>query len=205
MKTKNQLRKKILIERQHFDIYKYHVENELIIENVKIVLDSLHNDFNAENNKIIKLKAHDIEVLNPNCGLGNYLPLKGEPDLTKIMIHSNWTIALPKIDGSQIKFVYYKIGDKLENTEKKIQQPISDVELTPGVIIAPGLAYSLKGYRLGFGGGHYDRYLAKKNNLSKPIIKIGVCFNEFLLEYLPQEKHDIKFDYIITDKIILKL
>jgi 5-formyltetrahydrofolate cyclo-ligase len=53
---------------------------------------------------------------------------------------------------------------------------------------------------LGFGVGYYDKYFTKIQN---SIVKIGVCFHEYLYEYLPQEDHDCKMDYIITDKNII--
>lgn len=181
MEFKNSLRKKILTKRKKFFIHKFHTENELILENINIVINSLNNNV-----------------------LGLYLALSGEPNLDKIaMLYNGHSIALPKVAGGLMQFVHYKIGDKLEKTENGFWQPISNIELNPNIIIVPGLAYSIKGYRLGFGRGYYDKYLASKKNLSS--IKIGVCFDEFLLEYIPNEKHDIKFDYIITDKMILKL
>ena len=68
----------------------------------------------------------------------------------------------------------------------------------------PGIAYSLKGDRLGFGVGHYDRYFVKNNSIQSTI-KIGVCFHENLYENLPREPHDIQVDYIITDKTIIAI
>ena len=70
-------------------------------------------------------------------------------------------------------------------------------ELKPDIVIIPSLAYSLHGNRLGFGMGYYDKYFNKIDVNSK-IIKLGVCFHEYLYEYLPTEDHDIKMDYIIT-------
>lgn len=203
MNLKNILRAKILAERKSFDAYKFYLPNEVIIENTRQVIDSLCKNFKTENKKLIKLKGHEIEVFNTDYTLGLYLPLKGEPDLTKIMVYTDSALALPKIVGSQIKYVNYQIGATLEKNDRQFQQPVSDIEVIPKIIIAPGLAFSIKGYRLGFGSGHYDQYLSNKPD--KSIIKIGVCFDDYLLEYIPNEKHDIKFDYIITDKTILKL
>lgn len=185
---KKAIRKEILIKRKHFDLDEFHTENDLIIKNVQTLLSALYKD------------------LTPKRELGLYLPLKGEPDLTKIMLNSKWAVSLPKIEDNKIKFVYYKIGDKLKKCEKGTMQPVSDSASIPNVIFAPGLSYSTKGHRLGFGGGYYDKYFSERKSITTTApIKIGVCFDEFLIEYLPSEKHDIKFDYIITNKTILKL
>jgi len=202
MLQKQLLREKILAERRSFDIYKFEVENEAIIRNVKLVIDSLYRNFKSDVKKIIKLEGHELEVFNSDYALGLYLPLAGEPDLTKIMLYTDSALCLPKMDNDQIKYVNYQLGAALEKSDKQFQQPVSDVEVVPKVIIVPGLAFSIKGYRLGFGRGHYDQYLKKHH---QSYIKIGVCFDDYLHEYIPNEAHDIKFDYIITDKTILKL
>lgn len=201
MPKKNFLRERIITERNLFNIYKYESQNKTIIANVKLVIDSLYESFKSDAKKIIALKGNDIEVYNTDYALGLYLPLKGEPDLTKLMLRTDCALALPKMDDGEIKYVGYQLGAPLETNVKNFQQPVSNNEVTPKVVIAPGLAFSIKGYRLGFGHGHFDKYF-KKN---KSCIKIGVCFDDYLLEYIPIENHDVLFDYIITDKTILKL
>lgn len=206
MELKHYFREKILAERKLFDEYKFHSENEIIIENINIIINALYKNLIVEEKKIIKLKTHNLEILNSKNTVGLYLAIKGEPDLTKIILYNDWVFGLPKIDGKQIKFVHYQFGAKLEEKAKGILQPTSDIELIPSIIVVPGLAYSQKGYRLGFGYGHYDRYFSQQiENGNRSIIKIGVCFDKYLLESLPTENHDTKFDYIVTDKIILKL
>ena len=206
MDLKYCLREKILAERKLFDEYKFHSENELIIDNVNTIINVLCKDLMVEEKNTVKLKTHDLEIFNSKNAIGLYLPIKGEPDLTKIMLYNNKIFGLPKIDDKQIKFVHYQVGAKLEKKAKGILEPTSDVSLSPSIIIVPALAYSQKGHRIGFGCGHYDRYFSQQIDLgNRSIIKIGVCFDKYLLESLPNESHDIKFDYIVTDKIILKL
>ncbi len=195
-------REKILLKRKNFDEYKYHDKNEGIIVKVKLLLDSLYKNFAPKKQNIL-LAKHNIESVNTDYALGLYLPVRGEPDLNKLMLFYHFGIALPKIAGEVIKFVYYQPGATLEKSNKQIYQPTSDVEIIPKIIVAPAIAYDINGYRLGFGRGHYDKYLYDKNHNN--ITKIGVCFDEYLLEYLPREKHDVRFDYIITDKMVLKL
>lgn len=224
MDLKHNLRKKIIRERKLLSGYELQSENEAILENINIVLQSLDKKLNNDALKIVKLQATEVEFINASKGIGSYLPFKGEPDLTKLILyHTNWVFGLPKLEGDKMKFVHYKIGAPLENialstlasgraeTEfekrsivKGFLQPSSNIEMLPHIIIAPGLAYSVKGYRLGFGNGYYDKYLSDKKATSV-VAKIGVCFDKYLLEYVPHQNHDVKFDYIITDKIILKL
>ena len=62
------------------------------------------------------------------------------------------------------------------------------------VCIVPGLAFSLDGRRIGYGGGYYDRFLHGFVG-----VKIGLCYREFVLENVPTEPHDEKVDFVITD------
>lgn len=59
----------------------------------------------------------------------------------------------------------------------------------------PGLAFDRKGYRIGYGKGYYDRYLA-----CFPGVSVGLCYDALLCEELPVNEYDIKVNYLITDK-----
>lgn len=161
-----------------------------------------HKIYNAIKNILNKSKFTSKSSLN----IGVYYPVKGEPDLLKLLTYSNSQhYGLPKIYESEMKMVHYTQGQTLlMGKYHGIHEPESDDELIPDIICAPSLAYSIDGYRLGFGRGYYDKYLSKRESASK-ILKLGVCFDEFLLHKLPIEKHDVRFDYIITEKRRIKL
>ena len=59
--------------------------------------------------------------------------------------------------------------------------------------IVPGAAFDKSGFRLGYGKGYYDRFLADISPLT-----VGVCHRELLTEALPHSEHDIKLDYVIS-------
>lgn len=69
------------------------------------------------------------------------------------------------------------------------------------IILMPGAVFDLQGNRIGYGGGYYDRYLKNtdKNN------KIALAYSLQLAEEIPCESHDIKVDYIVTEKNIKKI
>lgn len=185
MFEKNILREKILRERKDFQEIAYFAKNEIIFQ---------------ETNNILNLYTH---YKNPVIGL--YLALKGEPDLIKLSVNKNRSVALPRIRDKKMSFVNYRLGDSLERSlDTKLMQPEVNSVVIPRVIVIPGLAFDLNGYRLGFGNGYYDRFFVNLSVRLK-IIKIGVCFHEYLYEYIPRENHDIKLDYIITDKTVISL
>ena len=73
-------------------------------------------------------------------------------------------------------------------------------QLAPDIIIVPGLAFDLKGQRLGRGQGYYDRYLSGLDHQGGRPILLGLCLDEQLIEVVPSEKHDVVMDFICTPK-----
>ena len=76
--------------------------------------------------------------------------------------------------------------------------------VTPSIIIVPLVAFSLGGYRLGYGGGYYDRYI-EKNLENKDLIIIGLGFSFQKYDELPNENHDQKLNWILTEKYLYKV
>ena len=140
----------------------------------------------------------------PSCQtIGVYLPMHNEPDMTSLIAQNpNKKFALPKVINGEMIFAEYQNSDQTARNIKfpLLQEPLSHNALLPDLLIIPGLAFDLKGYRLGLGKGHYDRYLSKNHNLKT----IGVCFSQNLLQRLPTEDHDCKMDYIVTEHSIIK-
>lgn len=61
--------------------------------------------------------------------------------------------------------------------------------------VVPGLSFDKKGYRLGYGKGYYDRFLAKFSGKT-----VGLCYEDLISEELPVDSYDKKVDFLITDK-----
>ena len=72
----------------------------------------------------------------------------------------------------------------------------SEVDL----IIVPGVAFDRDGYRIGYGGGYYDRFLSKLDHVTK----ISLAFDMQLIPKVPHESFDIAVNYIITEKELIK-
>ncbi len=122
-------------------------------------------------------------------------------DIIKKAFSDGKRIALPVMLEEKGKMAFIEITPKTELVKNKtgIFEPVYDEEkaVTPKkgeVVIVPGAAFTLKGERMGYGGGYYDRYLSRCE-----AFKIGICFKEQLAEELPQDCFDIKTDTVITD------
>ncbi|WP_100331565.1 5-formyltetrahydrofolate cyclo-ligase [Bacillus xiapuensis] len=70
--------------------------------------------------------------------------------------------------------------------------PVDDADID--LLIVPGLAFDKKGYRLGFGGGYYDRFLAAYTGAS-----ISLAFSQQMIQDLPVEKHDLPVQKLVTE------
>jgi len=181
--SKKILRNKLLDKRKYFNEDMHRDANEAIFKN------------------IIALISKSFELNE----IGLYWPLKGEPDLLKIALAVKNPIGLPKIIKSEMSFVKYDpMGFMERSSLPDLYHPKSSIEILPKLIIIPALGLSVSGYRIGFGYGYYDKYLAKINQIYKTIA-VGVCFYEDLFEYIEHEIHDYQVNYVITDKIIIKV
>ena len=110
-------------------------------------------------------------------------------------------IALPRVlDRTTMRFYS---AEGVAPGYRGIPEPSLGEEILPqkgDLMLLPGLAFSRKGERLGYGGGYYDRYLASAEE--QPIL-CGVGFCCQLVDSLPTEAHDVRLDLVLTSKEIL--
>lgn len=95
---------------------------------------------------------------------------------------------------SQLESVYFGLFEPIEEqTDEKLPENID-------LLIVPGLAYTKEGYRLGFGGGYYDRYLTDFHGET-----LSLAFHFQMVSQFPLEKHDIPVSKIITNNGVMKI
>lgn len=68
------------------------------------------------------------------------------------------------------------------------------------LVIVPGLVFDKNGHRIGYGYGYYDRFLKK---LDKDVVKIGFGFEFQIVDKIPEEKHDVPVDIMVTEKRVI--
>ena len=76
-------------------------------------------------------------------------------------------------------------------------------EVQPDVLLVPLLAFDRRGFRLGYGGGFYDRTLEKLRALKK-VTAIGVAYAGQEIDAVPYEEFDQRLDWIMTEKETIK-
>jgi len=150
-----------------------------------------------------------LENINP-CLVGSYLPFRNEfpTDLVNDELNKlNFNLSLPCInkDDSSMTFRNYTSDSALVPNRYGILEPSQNSEVVvPSIIIVPLVAFSLDGHRLGYGGGYYDRYI-KKNLDNKNFKTIGLGFSFQKYDELPNEIHDQKLNWILTEKYLYKV
>jgi 5-formyltetrahydrofolate cyclo-ligase len=96
-------------------------------------------------------------------------------------------------------------GETLVETDYGPKEPTRRVAVDPSgvdVVVTPGLAFDRRGHRLGYGGGHYDRYLAR---LHAGAVRMGIGFSAQVLDELPADEYDQPVDVVITDKDVIRI
>lgn len=128
-----------------------------------------------------------------------YWPFRGEPDLRGWMIGRGARIALPVVikNGWPLEFRIWTPGDPLVRGVWNILEPAHGPAVQPDVVVVPVVGFDQAGYRLGYGGGFYDRTLAAMRR--RPLI-VGVGYAAGRLRTIYPQDHDIPMDIIVTEE-----
>lgn len=143
-----------------------------------------------------------LEQINPTV-LGFCWPYRGEADLREIVAHwlacdSKRRAALPVVTGADtpMSFRAWEPATPMVADRYGIPIPASGEFVEPEVVLVPINGFDLQGYRIGYGGGHFDRTLAAMR--PRPI-SVGVGFELGRLASIAPEPHDLPLDWVVTD------
>jgi 5-formyltetrahydrofolate cyclo-ligase len=135
--------------------------------------------------------------------VSGFLAIGEEIDPTPLMLRllgEGYRLCLPVMEGKGKPLVFraWKPGDVLAETMWGIREPLPEAEtLDPDIVLGPLLAFDTEGYRLGYGGGFYDRTFARLRAL-KPIVSIGIAYDEQKVDAVPHADYDERLDWILT-------
>ncbi len=138
---------------------------------------------------IDKIKTSDVYQTAKVIGL--YTPIKHEIDIMMLLNDKDKTFALPIVINHEIRYFQVDKNTVLKQNSMGILEPQDTKDITDELqlIYIPGLAFNDSGYRLGYGKGYFDKFLAKKDS----VIKIGVGYVYSRIDF-KQENHDIPMD-----------
>ena len=100
--------------------------------------------------------------------------------------------------GEPLRFRRWMPGDPTRPAGFGTREPVESApEIEPDLLLVPLLAFDAQGYRLGYGGGFYDRTLAGLRQ-RKPILAVGFAYAEQEVDAVPREGHDQRLDALLT-------
>ena len=146
---------------------------------------NLSSEYVIKNSEMICSKIINLDIYRKSRTLLCYIAMNNEADL-------GYLIESASSDGKQVFF------PKVISHDTFVLDPEADIY--PDLIIVPAIAIDRNFHRLGYGRGYFDRYLKKAKNSHK----LGVCLDEFLLDDVFPEIHDVALDTIITEKTVLQ-
>lgn len=152
-----------------------------------------------------RLAAHGLDFLSlrPGSTVSGFAAIRDEIDPAALLdwLHrEGFKLALPVMEGRGKPLILraWAPGDEMSTVQWGIREPLaSKAELYPDVVLVPLLAFDRRGYRLGYGGGFYDRTLHKLRARAA-VTAVGIAYDELEVDAVPHESYDQRLDWVLT-------
>ena len=165
-----------------------------------------------KNNKNIKFSFLKIfkeikKYISKKKIVGGYYPVNFEINILKFLEKleiKGVQLCLPVVKkNNEMDFYSWSTKSLLKLNKYGIPEPEQIKKVFPDIILVPLVAFDSRLYRIGYGGGYYDRYIDKLSN-KKNLLKIGIAHSCQKINRVPTNKYDKKLDIIITEKYVLR-
>ena len=185
-------------------------------ETMKARRDALHDGGGAPAQAAATFAGEVLALAPPQRGeateavVSSYLPIGSEIDpqpLMRALAEQGAIGALPVIvaKARPLTFRSYLDGDPLEEKLWGIREPLANQAVcVPDILVLPMLAFDDQGWRLGYGGGFYDRTLAGLR-AEKAVIAIGLAYDGQRVDAVPYDDYDARLDFVLTPSGLRKL
>ncbi|MEM9029771.1 MAG: 5-formyltetrahydrofolate cyclo-ligase [Pseudomonadota bacterium] len=145
-------------------------------------------------------------LAGPGAIVAAYMAIGDEIDAVAVAADAfaQAQLGLPRMHGrgQPLTFHAWSPSDPLAQAKWGILEPLASAPVVqPTVVLVPLLAFDRSGFRLGYGGGFYDRTLAGMRSATPPI-SIGLAFDELEVDAVPRERYDQRLDYVATPTIV---
>lgn len=176
-----------------------------------------HSVLNAGSEADLHFTEHLLRIgdklgIGPNTIIGGYWAMSNELSVTaamRMLIEQfGATCSLPVVAASNTPLVFrqWSPGTKLEKGGFGTEHPPeSSMECTPDVLLIPLLAFDLNGYRVGWGGGYYDRTLDNLRRDGRDIVAIGSAYSGQQTTAVVHDELDQPMDWIVTERYAHKV
>ena len=143
--------------------------------------------------------------------VASFISIKSEistENLNDFILKSNKILCLPAIpdDKEILTFRKYELNSNLVIGKYGIKEPNKSLsDLYPDLILTPCLAFDLNGFRLGYGGGYYDKTFSFLKKHNYPFISVAVAFDDQKVQEVIHDQNDQKINFILTEKYLYKV
>lgn len=159
----------------------------------------------------LMLAQHELPISRASAAasVSGFYPYQAEINVLPLLarlLSEGWQTALPVVmaKGEPLTFRAWAPGEPTGRGIWDIHIPLETApELQPDVLLVPMLAFDRRGFRLGYGGGFYDRTLAELRKL-KPVTAIGVAYAAQEMDEVPINDHDEPLDWILTERGVIE-
>ena len=153
------------------------------------------------------LSQHLLAFLKkkPARKVAGYWATGSEMNLTALLFQldaEGWSVSLPVVIGNETSLIFrrWRRSDHLSKGPfKTLQTKPESEELIPEIILVPLIAFDGEHYRLGQGGGFYDRTLQKFAKHDIGIVSVGIAFASQQVDVVPRDEHDYCLDFVVTE------
>lgn len=150
------------------------------------------------------------QLPNWQC-ISGYLAIGDEIDILpvlKALREDGKTCLLPVVTGNAQPLIFrvWEPGAPLEKGPLNTRHPARGAEATdPDILLVPLLAFDKTGYRLGWGGGFYDRTLAGYQQQGRAVTSIGVAYAAQEVDHVPRDDYDVPLDWVVTETNVTEI
>ena len=175
---------------------------KILTEKRNLIKKNKNLEFNIEafNQLTEQIKFNAVDCI------GSFMSIRSEistKQLNKTILEMKKKLAFPTIEKNLQTLTF-----KTTNSHKSfkmgkfdIPEPINDInEIIPQLFFVPCLGFDLQGFRIGYGGGFYDKTFAKLKKLNLMFYTVGFAYDDQKQNKLPVEKFDYKLDFVLTEK-----
>lgn len=153
--------------------------------------------------KLIRKNLRELDLYKKARSVFVFISYRSEVDTKGIIddiLADGKKLLVPLVKGSEMIAVEVKGIDDLEPNKMGILEPKDGEEVTEvDLTLTPGLAFDKAGYRLGYGGGYYDKFFAKVDT-----IRMGIGYYDQFVESLVHEDYDKPLEYLLTDRGLIE-
>ena len=170
----------------------------------------LKNQINVNNDFFFK-KLLSCKWFQESKIIASFLSIKSEISTTflnNFIENQSKILCLPVMDNENKKcltFKTYSKGDNLVIGNFNVQEPNNVMIYLPDIIFTPCLGFDLQGYRLGYGGGYYDKTISYLYSIEHIFLTVGFAYDDQKVEEIVHDSYDQKLNYILTEKQLYKV